>query len=289
MLSVCIPTYNYDVSILIDALLFQKKQFDFSIEILVYDDFSAPPIHIKNSEITLITSTGNYGSIYGRKQLAQKAKYENLLFLDADVLLGTKNFLKEYVRFLNTSYEIIYGGISYRTEKPLEGILRWKYGKSREAKKATQRMELSYQNLISMGFLIKKDIFYKVYDRIHDVGYGGDILISSIINSLGIQIKHIDNPVIHMGLESNDSFYKKTLIGIENTVTLYKTGKIAIESRPIISVFYNLHQIKIDRLTACFIRMIKFMLLRNMNSTNPSLLGFDLLKLEHFIDYFYKD
>jgi hypothetical protein len=63
-----------------------------------------------------------------------------LLFLDADVLPKSKNFLEQYIHKTTIGYDVIYGGFAYtKTQPNTNAILRWKYGKRFEEIDAKKR------------------------------------------------------------------------------------------------------------------------------------------------------
>lgn len=56
-------------------------------------------------------------------------------------------------------------------------------------------------------------------------GYGHeDTLFSSLLEKAEIPIKHIDNPVVHLGLENNQRFLEKGAQAIQNLVLLAEKG-----------------------------------------------------------------
>src|SRR5690625_2624895 len=91
--------------------------------------------------------------------LAVKAKFATLLFLDADVLPKDSSFLIRFLEHHNKA-DLIFGGIVYTEEKPENNkILRWKYGKHREAKSVEIRIKNPYISIISGAIFIQKDLF----------------------------------------------------------------------------------------------------------------------------------
>ena len=58
-------------------------------------------------------------------------------------------------------------------------------------------------------------------------GYGyEDILMAQEMKLAGRTILHIDNPLVHRGLETQDVFLKKTENAISNLAKMYVEGKI---------------------------------------------------------------
>ncbi|HET8884785.1 MAG TPA: glycosyltransferase, partial [Salinimicrobium sp.] len=93
MLSVLIPTYNYNIFPLVEKIhgLFTRENIGF--EIICLDDGSGnEEINKKNHQINAFSNSSfselekNIGRSSIRNLLAKKASYDWLLFLDADVI-----------------------------------------------------------------------------------------------------------------------------------------------------------------------------------------------------------
>ena len=100
MLSILIPTYNTDITALVTSLLDQTRESGVVYELIFCDDASSL-YQEQNSALTaqpnvcaLINKT-NLGRTATRSKLAKNAKYDWLLFLDADVLIENKQFIKK--------------------------------------------------------------------------------------------------------------------------------------------------------------------------------------------------
>ena len=142
MLSILIPTYNYDVVSLVTKVHAQcLKQLNQNFEILIYDDCSTDNnIVAKNESLNALENCNfkilpnNIGRSAIRNKLSQDAKYDWLLFLDADVMPISEDFILNYISVINEEPCVIYGGILYpETDQDDLKTLRWHYGKKREA------------------------------------------------------------------------------------------------------------------------------------------------------------
>ena len=125
MLSILIPTFNYDITALVAEVHKQSKSCNIPFEILVFDDASEnleirkinTAINgLKNTSYTILKS--NIGRSAIRNKLAKSAQYSWLLFLDADVMPVNNHFVLNYLNSLSDSKPIIYGGLSYKEERP---------------------------------------------------------------------------------------------------------------------------------------------------------------------------
>src|SRR5690606_34541145 len=101
--------------------------------------------------VKILNSSSNKGIINARKTLASEAKNDWLLFLDADVELTDHNFLRNYLKNVQSTDTVFSGGASYTLQKPpCSKVLHWKYGIERELPSAGFK---------TINFLIPKNIF----------------------------------------------------------------------------------------------------------------------------------
>ena len=105
MLSICIPVYNYDVSNLIINLKHQAQTAGINYEILVFDDYSSEYRMQYNNkvykDINIKTKclAENVGRSRIRNLLISEAKYEYLLFIDADSEIPV-NYISNYYNII---------------------------------------------------------------------------------------------------------------------------------------------------------------------------------------------
>ena len=214
MLSICIPTFNTDCSELLDILAKQIAQLEETLEVLVYDDFSTDYV-CKNQEacerngFLFFENKSNLGSISTRIKLAKKSSFNWLLFVDADMLPKTDEYVIKYTNFITfNNVDIAIGGCCYENEiKPFN--LRLRYGRNREEISAEKRQLNPYNSILFGNVLIKKELFSEVFDDFKDNAYGEDIYLSSSLKSLNKDVVHLPNETYHLGLENNREFVKK--------------------------------------------------------------------------------
>ena len=127
------------------------------------------------------------------------------------------SFLETYINSISKSSELIYGGILYHDNSPShENLLRWLYGKKREALNAELRNKNKYLRFLTLSFLIKKNVFNKVkFNEDIPNNRHEDTLFAYDLKKANINLKHIDNPVYHLGLESSKTFLEKSLLSVE--------------------------------------------------------------------------
>jgi glycosyltransferase involved in cell wall biosynthesis len=289
MLSVLIPTYNYKVYDLVKGLQSQIEVLSIPVEIIVVDDFSKD-FKIENKELDKLPnsryfySEKNAGRTATRTKLANLAKFQWLLFLDADVQPKHENFLKEYLSSIqDTTNDVVFGGINYQDEKPpKDQVLRWLYGIEREAKSVSKREESPYF-IISQNLLIKKETFLAA-NTVQENFYGLDNFFSNQLKRQNAKVGHIDNPVIHMGLETNSAFVTKALKAVETTVEFEARGLMDNAERPLQKSYLKLKRFGLTSLFYFIIARFKPKMERNFDSQNPNLFWFDLYRLAYYIE-----
>ncbi|MGB3343041.1 MAG: glycosyltransferase family 2 protein [Aequorivita sp.] len=287
MISILIPTYNYDVLPLVENLHQQCKNSDVTFEIIVVDDASTDKKSLEeNSKINLLEDCEfeilkeNIGRSKIRNLLAKKAKYEWLLFLDADTFPSTHEFINHYLNAFSQGSPVIYGGVKYPINNSKKFSLRHHYGSVRETLPLAKRLENPYKSFISMGFAIKKSVFETIQFNENLSGYGyEDSIFASELQQNNISILHIDNPVLHLNLETNEDFIRKSQIALQNLLNFYSNGEIDGETVKILQTYLKLKKLNLLFGVRWLFKLFEKSLLKNLNSTNPSLVQFDLYRL----------
>lgn len=290
MLSICIPVYNYDVVPLVNSLVNCIKEED-DIEILVADDGSLSEFKNRNKSIEslervhYIERSENSGRSAIRNFLAENASKEYLLFIDADSCIADCSFIEKYQRALASS-DVVCGGTSYH-EKPHDKdlLLRYVFGINREARPVEERQNFPFRSFSAHNFCIKRSLFmdHPFDEQIKSYGHE-DTLLGLSLKKRGVHIMHIDNPLIHIGLEPALEFIDKTNTGLENLILLLgnrpELNEMAEEVK-VLRYFFTLKSLGLIKVGAFFYSVFKKKLLKNLTGDNPSLFYFDLYKLTY--------
>lgn len=261
MISLLIPVCDYDIIALVSSMKNGIEKVPEFCEIIIGDDGSS--VEFKNRYKTLegecvriIYSEKNIGRAAIRNRLALEAKGDYILFIDADTMVpGTAEaYLRKWIPFMNRT-RVICGGILYPGSRPgdPDKLLRWKYGRKREQRKASERNKHAHNSFSTFNVLFDKSIFSKIRFNEELKQYGHeDTLMGYQLKKAGINILHIDNGLLHEGLESNHEFLIKTKLGIENLSKLYDivTDKNAFSATVSLLRIYKLVQML--RLTLIF-------------------------------------
>jgi len=229
-ISLLIPVYNYDVFALVHSMKGAIGKIPEFCEILIGDDasskeFTAKYHSLEGDSVRIISSKKNIGRAAMRNKLALEASGDYLLFLDADLALtGTAEaFLQKYIEKMGDA-QVVSGGIKYFEAPPgdPDKLLRWKYGVWREQRKASERNKRPYTDFSTFNVLIAKSVFSKIrfYEELKKYGHE-DTLLSFQLKNAGINILHIDNNLIHEGLEPNREYLDKVKLSLENLSMLY--------------------------------------------------------------------
>lgn len=287
MLSILIPTYNYNVFELSRNLQMQCEQSGILYEIIVIDDGSGSLINEQNEKINLLPNstfkalTKNIGRSAIRNLLADEARYKWLLFLDADTIPVDNNLIKQYLPFADNEVKLVYGGIRYQKEKPEQThLLRWVYGNSREVVEVAEREKDPYVKILTLNFLIHKDVFKTVAfnQSIPNLRHE-DTLFSYNLSEHKIKVEHVANPVYHLGLEPSEVFIRKEEQSAEVLKYLIDNHLIALNYVRVSYYHHFLNRVGLAGFTAYIFKLAKKSLLKNLTGRHPSLLVFDLYRL----------
>ncbi|UQD57607.1 glycosyltransferase [Flavobacterium sp. K5-23] len=290
MLSILIPTYNYNAFPLVLELHKQCVESNLVFEILCFDDsstFEIPENNQINSldKCSYIILDKNIGRSKIRNLLASKSNYEWLLYMDCDTLPENSNFISNYISQINSSVKgVFFGGIIYTENKPdRDKLLRWVFGKKREAIPLSERKKNPYKTTFISNFLIKKSIFETILfdEKINTYGYEDFTFIHSLKDK-NIEIQHIENPLYHLNLETSELFISKTKTALETLLFISKNNsKIKVDSK-LIKIHKVLSLFKIEFLAAMLFQGLHIRLEENLTSKKPSLLLFDFYKIGYF-------
>lgn len=294
MLSILIPTYRYDCTELLKDISIQanalKREFDdFDYEIIVADDCSellyTETLQRSISEIEnciLFVQEANMGRAANRNKLIEMARFPWLLFIDADAQVFRTDFLHKYWMRRHKA-NVVCGGLESPKDAPVNDgnyTLRLRYEQAAEAHRTLEwRNKHPYAHFTTFNFLIRKNLMakYRFDSRIKDYGHE-DTLLGCRLQADGENILHIDNPLLHTGIDTNEQFLNKTNIALQNLV---KLNDPLLNQLPISRLYRKLKDVQIDRLIAHQEWLYK-KLRKNLLGTHPSLFVFKVYKVFTF-------
>lgn len=289
MLSILIPTYNYNALPLAEILEQQALKLGIVFELICIDDGSFSEHNKQNQKINTLTNSKfledikNAGSKANRQRLAEIAQYEWLLFIDADSKPKTPEYLSNYIKEIVNDLDTVFGGIAYNDDAlDSNKLLRYTFGKQREEVDAFIRNKNPYKVIASANFLIKRSVFLGINSRKNMNIYGLDYLFSAQLKEKNIKIKHINNEVFHLGLDTNDIFIKKTRNAVKTLETLINTGVIKTHSIGLLSAYNNVKFFGLRRPLSWLFNKTKNKMENNLKGDSPNLFLFDLYRLGYF-------
>ena len=286
MLSILIPTYNYNALPLAEILEQQALKLQIRFEVICMDDGSFSEHNKQNQQINTLTNSKfienrkNVGSKANRKRLAEQAQYEWLLFVDADSKPKSQDYILNYIEKTKQNYDAVFGGFIYNDNlQEMSKSLRYTFGKHREEVDAQKRNKKPYKVIISANFLIKKSIFLKITNQEAKNIYGLDYLFSSQLKEHGIKINHINNEVYHLGLDDNLAFLKKTQNAVEALHYLVESKKIKSHNISLLRAYKRIKLLGLKNLIHWVFKKFKSKIEKNLTGEKPNLVLFDLYRL----------
>jgi len=278
MLSILIPVYNFNVVTLVNTIHEQARLCNIDFEIICLDDHSNEDISKANSVINALNNTSyvinteNQGRNKTRLLLCEKATYDWLLFLDADVIPKNNNHISNYLTLLDSDYDAVYGGFAYYDKPPKKPYkLRWQYGRHREEVKADQRNKKPYKVIISANFIIKKAVFKTINEQIVGNYYGEDNQLGALLKSNAVKVFHIDNEVYHLGIEPSDMYLKKKEQAALTLLHLYNSNSSIDHDNDLLALFETIKRYRFAGIFAFSHKIFKGLLRKNLIGNHPSI------------------
>ena len=303
-LSILLPSYNNVCVSLVQVLQRQadalrgKLDKPFRYEIIVADDCSTDAACIDANRVIgdmlhcrYLRMEQNVGRAQIRNVLISESRGDYVLLIDSDLFLCDDNYLYKYATL---TADVVYGGTRIGGEglamvdneantENLKGNLRYIYEKKAEpSHRAAFRQLRPNQEISVCNLYARRDIMeaHPFDSRFKAYGYE-DVLFGKRLAESGIEVTHIDNPVLINEFESNSVFVKKTeeaiitLCRFEQDLEGYSNLKTKVSTlgRYIpLSLFRLWH------------RIMKNKEKRNLTGSKPSLLLFKLYKLGFFLE-----
>ena len=303
-LSILLPSYNNVCVSLVQVLQRQadalrgKLDKPFRYEIIVADDCSTDAACIDANRVIgdmlhcrYLRMEQNVGRAQIRNVLISESRGDYVLLIDSDLFLCDDNYLYKYA---TSTADVVYGGTRIGGEglamvdneantENLKGNLRYIYEKKAEpSHRAVFRQLRPNQEISVCNLYTRRDIMeaHPFDSRFKAYGYE-DVLFGKRLAESGIEVTHIDNPVLINEFESNSVFVKKTeeailtLCRFEQDLEGYSNLKTKVTTlgRYIpLSLFRLWH------------RIMKNKEKRNLTGSKPSLLLFKLYKLGFFLE-----
>ena len=218
-LSVLIPFYKDNPIDLLQAFMTQELNHG-AIEILFYDDgtndqaiITALKTCAKQSAILvkLLLNTENNGRSFARNQLMQNARGKWILYLDADMRPMSASFLDNYLNAIkNETADILFGGFEVSKQKQNSNTeLHRVLSKTSDCLSADERRKAGAQYVCSSNLCVKKSVLEAEPFDAGFSGWGWEDSEWAARVSEKYNLEHIDNPALHLGLESTETLLER--------------------------------------------------------------------------------
>ena len=287
MLSILIPTKDYDCHILVEELHKQGESLGLPYEIIIGEDGTAEENLRLNTMVDSLThcrriiKKTNIGRAAIRNLLARESRYPNLIFIDCDAVVEKDDFLRLYADALK-DYDVVCGALYHANEQPNdECSLRYRYEKEADKQRdAITRSKAPYDKFTTFNFAINKDIFTSILFNESITRYGyEDALFGKELERRGIPIGHIDNKLLHSGLESNAVFLAKS----EQALATLHSIEDRMGSTPLLAALRKLRALHLESIFMIYWNLRKESLRKNLLGRKPSLTKFKIYKLGYYI------
>ncbi len=284
LLSILIPAYEMAPTGLVLDLLAAADLVDGEVEIIVADDGSPVPVElgVSDERVRLWRSEVNLGRARVRNRLADLSKGELLWFVDSDARVGDVFSLSRYVEAMREG-DVVCGGVAVPAECPSEKVtLRYRYERSVYGRQTAEvRNRHPYDQLGTFNLVVWRDVFMQVRfdEELREYGFE-DTLFGAELEQRGKKVVHVDNPLVHMGLEPNAEFLSKTETALR---TLHGLGPRMLRQSRLMQTAERLRRWHGDVLVRWCYRLSRPLLRRNLTGRKPSLTVFSLYKLGYYL------
>lgn len=289
MISICIPIFNKNITQLVNDLHSQAELLNVNYEILLFDDCS-PLIECKEqnrklaslSNVTYRELEQNIGRSAIRNLLATESKSKYILFIDCDAEICNSKFLNNYLPYCQPNI-VCSGGCTYTKTAPSpEKYLRWYIGTKKEDRSASLRTKNCASQFTAFNLLIERKLVLSCPfdERIKQYGHE-DTLLGIQLKKLGANFVHIDNPLIHMGIDTADDFLLKTKQAVINLLEIKRLSNSDDfrKSVRLLRIHDKMEKYHLIGLLTFILPKVENLLIKNLKGKKPRLLFFDLYKL----------
>lgn len=296
-ISLLIPVRDYDLVAIVHIMKMALCKVPELAEIIIGDDGSSPEFRekyrsLEGNGVRLVVSEKNIGRAAIRNKLALEAVGDYLLFIDADTMVPStsEKYLKKWISIAGKA-QVLSGGVLYHDSPPgdPDKLLRWKFGRHTEQKDASERNKHPHEGFSTFNVLMEKSIFSKIRFNEELRNYGHeDTLMGYQLKKAGINILHINNGLLHEGIESNREFLVKTKLGIENLSKLYDKvtdKKSFIRTVPMLRIYSRLRFFRLTRIFAMLFIKYRDRMEIELEAKNVSLRLFAFYKISMFCTY----
>ena len=295
MLSILIPTYNFDCLLLIRALHDQceklrAEDLAFDYEIIVADDCSPmrevvswldAGIRQLGERVRLLSLNDNVGRAEVRNVMLCEARGVWMMMIDSDAQVVREDFVKRYWEVRDDA-DVTIGGILHPSVAERGHELRIAYERSFEKQRwLSWRQRHPYANFSVFNLMARRDVLTRFcFDtRCAEYGYE-DFFLGVALATAGVRVSHIDNPLLHTGIDTSYDFLRKTETAVRTLSRLPMSLRRMTGLEIHASRFRNLH---LDGVFVWVFTCFRTAVRRQLLSRYPSVVLLQLYKLACYL------
>ena len=289
-LSVLVPFYKDDANALLRDLDLQIT--DSPIELLFYDDGTGDDdLSAKIREaaqgakgaVKLITNAANQGRSAARNRLFEAARGDWVLFLDADMRPSNPNFLETYLTLINTlDADILFGGfeVEAHQEDPDRDVHR-ALSEISDCLTLAERQAAGPQYVASSNLCVQRHVLDKEPFDSGFSGWGWEDSEWAARVSKRFTLVHVENPAIHLGLETTETLLKRFATSGPNYLRFTKAHPDLAERLPLYNISKSLGRLPGQSLMR---PMLKLFVKTHLFPMRARLTALKLWRASHYAD-----